>query len=373
HPSESTFEFFLTVLTPIAPPSPPAPTHATPADIAAAITGHRVETVAQPTTPSAQVTWPTTMSTIFRSAFQNYGERLLTHLGYGVIAVVVSGVLVFGLTGGTMLLFNQFNSYAYTSPSPLTFGAIVFVLYSITLLIMTTIGTWLWSCITISASTTDANRHFLTIAKEATRRIPQVWVANFVCVFILGGAVTLASTMSGLGSIALASILDIDSMTFIIPIGIFLLAIGIASWIGTYLSFTPFIALAGRARGLRAILVSDAMVRGSWWRIFGWMVAYVAPAFVLSFLVSFLLDQLDSSGILPSVISSILIYGFLLPFGITYALGVFNAVSAQKPNVEPAGRGTAIALLTIGGIGCLLVFGIGSMAIGNFFSLFNGF
>lgn len=296
------------------------------------------------------------VGTLYAAAFKNYGSRFVNYLVYGVIASIVEAAIIVG--GGILVAqvinlgSNPFISRYSSNNTSFILPFVAIILIALIFLAATVVVyTWLWAANAITISTTNPLQNIFRIAGDAFRRIGQIWWANFIVGFILSGFGFIAYIGAALVGISIAVI----SSSFLIALIAVLIYFALLAWIGTYLMFTGYVVITEQKRGMHAVLMSHALVQGNWWRIFGRLVAYFAPAGVLILLLTWLAGSFGDIGWIASLIVSVISGVVLTPIGVTYMYGVYNTLRVEKIGVQESGKKTAVALLIAGGLGWLIV------------------
>jgi hypothetical protein len=358
------------LLTPVAPP-PQASTHASQAEIAAAMSGGRFREAVTPT-PIAQALPLTELPgpiALYRATFANFSKRFGYYLGYGTIAAVLTVGITIGLVW--LLLYFVFTNtvgfgFSPSSSNIIVYIAIVIAVYFGQILLNTAIATWLWSAIGLTVMVPDGQRNFFGILREAFKRIRHIFWANLIVGYILAGFSILAIVVIFAGSAAGMYFDLYDLPEFLFPLlGISLFFVMLA-WIGTYLVYTPFIALIGNGRGIGAVRESQTIVHGLWWRTFGRLAAIAAPIIGFTLLVQIILTVLDVDSIIPTIILLFLDIAFFLPICITYTLGMYNTAANYRQQAKPASRISTVSMLVAATIGWLVVVGAFAWSLFSF-------
>ena len=386
------------LLMPATPPPAP-PSHASQAEIAAAMSGGRfgkatemipaytpnaphsqAPTLTEPLAPSATLTQatPSTQATpaqitqtvfaaklpgpiaLFRATFANYATRFGYYLGYGTIAAVLTVGITIGLVW--LLLYFVFTNtvgfgFSPSSDNIIVYIAIVIAVYFGQILLNTAIASWLWSAIGLTVMVPNGQRNFFGIFREAFKRIRHIIWANLIVGYILVGFSILAIVVIFAGSAAgmYFSLYDLPEFLFpLLGISLFLVMV---VWIGTYLVYTPFIALIGNGRGIGAVRESQTIVHGLWWHTFGRLAAIAAPILGFTLIVQIILMVLGVNSIIPTIILLFIDIAFFLPICITYMLGMYNTAAQYRQQAEPASRTSTASMLIAATLGWLIVVG----------------
>jgi hypothetical protein len=291
------------------------------------------------------------VGTLYTAAFKNFGSRFVNYIVYGVIASIVEAAI---LVGGRLLIaqiFTNLSSRPFATDTISTTSPILpliaLVLFALVFLAATIAAyTWLWTATTITISTANPLQNIFRIAGDALRRTGHIWWANFIVGFILSGF--------GFFAYIEAALIGITS-SFLIALFTLLINFVPLAWIGTQIMFTEYVVIAEQKRGIHAMLMSHALVKGNWWRIFGRLVAFFTPVGVLILLLTWLTSNVDDIGWIASLIVGVISGVVLIPIGVTYMYGIYNTLRAKKIGVQESGKKTAVVLLVAGGLGWLIL------------------
>lgn len=357
------------VLKPLTPTPAPLPTHALPSDIAAAMSGKSVPhgtgptqqgvpSAAQPAaTPGVPLPGPITL---YRATFANYASRFGYYLGYGAIAGALSIGITLGL--GWLLISTVFSNFLSISSAPSSTSIVVYIailvaVYFGMILLNTLTATWLWSAIGLTVMAPDGQRQFFAIFTSAVKRIRHIFWANLIVGYILAGFMVLAVLIAAAGGLGMSYFNLYDLPDYLFPILGTILFVTTLSWIGTYLVYTPFVALTGNGRGVHAVRESQTIVHGLWWRTFGRLAAIVAPIIGFTVLAQIIIVLLNLDSIIPTIALTLIDVMFFLPIFITYTLGMYNTAANYRQQAKPAGRVSTVSMIVAATLGWLLVVG----------------
>ncbi len=340
---------------PPAPPVPPTPT-APPAP-----TPQAAYAPTMPSNPTPIATELPGPIAIYRATFASYATRFGYYLGYGAIAGVASIAVTVGL--GLLLVFTvmrnlfEFGYYSSGTPNLAVLIGVFMAVYLGLILLNTLIATWFWTAIGLTVMIPDGQRHFFTIFRDAIKRIPQIFWANLIVGYILAGFGILGILATMASSLGLGFLIFNEVTAFLIPLAGLLLFFILISWIGTYLVYTPFVALVGNGRGIHAVRESQSIVHGMWWRTFGRLLAIIAPMLGITIILGIIFILLDVDAFIPNIIIGLLDIAFFLPIFITYTLGMYNTAANYRQQTRPTSKVSTVGMLVVATLGWLIVVG----------------
>ena len=217
-----------------------------------------------------------------------------------------SVLIVLFLIPLTFSLIAQVLSMAGNSLAEKMFG-LVFSLLSFLISVPTGIAAIV--VITEGAEVSDAYRRGFQLF------FPSIWVGILFECIMIGG-----------------------SLLFIIP-GVIML---------TWFSFSNFVLVIERKRGLATLLQSREYVRGHWWAIFG---RFFLFGFLMLLLVVVLVLPLSLVlGKMAGTFAFGSLMAFLTPFGLSYSYELYKNLSALKSSLATAVQTSSRSLLIAFGI-----------------------
>jgi predicted Zn finger-like uncharacterized protein len=266
--------------------------------------GHKTPSTSDPRTdsPEADSTGPqsrqrlATLGDLFTRTWDVFRRRILTLIGINLVAVVLTATAYFLMGYGVELL----QEIAGDTPAVMLIAGVV--LFGLSMLIMTAIlAAMIYAVVNEELGVKQALGYGIKNSKSF------FWVFFLLGFFLVGG-----------------------SLTFFIPGLLFMV----------WFVFAQFILAHDNIRGMDALLMSRAYVRGHSWGVFGRMLLI---------------------GMLGSLVSAIPIVGlvaslFLGPYTLIFYHEIFRDLREIKENVEYSGsRGTKVKWLLAGAAGYLIV------------------
>jgi hypothetical protein len=325
---------------------------------------------------------------LFGNAIDLYRKNFKLLAGIGLIQFLL--LLCAGLVFATVAIGTVLGSAALVGKSitVLVAGGTVFAL----LLVI-----FIWVTVFLSLALMHAVRgaaspEGISFREAFSRARPQVW--SYLWIGILGGCVFMGSLLlyvalplALLGAIAIAAIfyahvLPIMTVITLLPVILVVAAalgvIGVL-WVGftvgTWLLFTIWVLVDGKAKGMEALLLSKQLAKKSFGALVARWTGIVLITIVIGIvigiaanLISHLFAAGTSAAQIQAVISNLVIYPFLTPVILMtmYLLYRAQLQVSPVPAVFPPGKGWLYFLAILGFLSVLLIPTAGAVALAIF-------